>query len=224
MAIVERTNHYLGKVIFMRMQSQEILTGIKSVEWIDDLPIFIDAMNKRRRITPPKPATDLVCSGDSCNALEIGTKVRAILDTPTDYLTDKRLHGKFRVTDIRWDPKIRIITDILLLPGRPPLYLLNDVNNIDKVDNGVGYTKNQLQLIQNNEEAPNSNTIRGNPKTFVVQKILDKKKEGNRIYYLIRWKGFTEKDDTWEPRQNLIEDVPILIKEYEENNRKIINF
>jgi hypothetical protein len=220
-ALVERTNQYLAKAIFRRMQAQEILTGQKSVEWVDDLPKFIKAMNKVRKKLPPKPATgSSVCSGDACKLLDIGTKVRAILDNPIDYVSEKKLHGKFRITDIRWDPQIRIIKDIILLPGRPPIYLLNDIKNINKIDNSVGYTKEQLQVIPKDEEAPNPKVIRGKQTTYVIKKILDKKKVKGKIYYKIRWKGYSEDQDTWEPRTSLIEDVPILVEEFEERLNK----
>jgi len=185
-AVVERTNQYLAKIIFYRMQSQEILTGEVSKEWVEDLPKYIKAINKKRKKEPPKPDSKILCNGNSCNILEIGTKVRAILDTPVDYVTDKKLHGKFRITDIRWNPEIRIIQNIMLLPGRPPLYLLNDTNNIDKIDNSVAYTKQQLQVVHDDEEAPDKRTIRGQPTTYVVQKIVDKKKIKSRIYYRVK--------------------------------------
>ncbi len=218
MSVVERTNQYLGKIIFMRMQAQEILTGEPSYEWIEDLPKYIKAINKRRKIIPNKPTDDVLCSGDSCNILDIGTKVRAVLDTPTDYLTEKRLHGKFRVSDIKWNPEIKIIKDILLLPGRPPLYLLNQSKNISKIDNSVAYTKNQLQIVPKHEQAPDPIVIRGNPTSYVVQKIVDKKKINNKIYYKVRWKGYKSNQDTWEKRTQLMEDIPLLVNEYENNN------
>lgn len=219
LAMVERTNLYLGKMIFYRMQAQEILTGEVSKEWIEDLPKFIEYINEKRAIKPKQPIKeDIKCSGDACYTLIEGTKVRAILDTPIDYITDKKLHGKFRASDIRWDPEIRIIKRVTLLPGKPPLYLLNDKKDINKIDNQVAYTKNQLQVV-GEEEPPNPKVIRGNPSTYVVQKIVDKKKQNGKIYYKVRWKGYKPSEDTWELRTKLAEDVPILVEEFEKNNK-----
>ena len=89
LAMVERTNQYLAKIIFMRMQSQEILTGQQSKEWVDDLPKYIKAINKKRGVNPPEPSFESTCSGDSCTLFKLGTKVRAILDTPIDYVLIK---------------------------------------------------------------------------------------------------------------------------------------
>ena len=49
---------------------------------------------------------------------------------------------------------------------------------------------------------------------FTVEKILDRKKEGRRVLYLIKWQGFDEKEATWEPLANL-GNVKELVKEFE---------
>ena len=49
---------------------------------------------------------------------------------------------------------------------------------------------------------------------FIVEKILDRKKEGRRILYLVKWEGFEEKDATWEPVSNL-GNVKELVREYD---------
>lgn len=50
--------------------------------------------------------------------------------------------------------------------------------------------------------------------TLEVEKILDKiKYDDGRVFYLLRWKGFDQSEDTWEPPSNL--DCPDLISEFE---------
>ena len=49
---------------------------------------------------------------------------------------------------------------------------------------------------------------------YNVEKILNKKKEGRRCLYLVKWEGFEEKDATWEPLSNL-GNVKELVKEYD---------
>jgi hypothetical protein len=99
------------------------------------------------------------------------------------------------------------------------MYLLNDTKNIHKIDKRAAYTKNQLHVVSENEEAPLPKVIRGNPKTYVISKILDKRKRKNKIEYKIRWKGYGPEDDTWEPRKKLIEDVPLLVDEFEKTRK-----
>ncbi|CDW72830.1 m-phase phosphoprotein 8 [Stylonychia lemnae] len=49
---------------------------------------------------------------------------------------------------------------------------------------------------------------------FTVEKILDKRKEGRRIFYLVKWEGYAEDQATWEPLSNL-QNVKELLKEFD---------
>ena len=40
-------------------------------------------------------------------------------------------------------------------------------------------------------------------KDFEVEKILNRKKSKGQWQYLVRWAGFDETEDTWEPIENL---------------------
>ena len=72
--------------------------------------------------------------------LEKGQNVRVLLDHPIDVYNKKRLNGKFRSGDIRWSIEIYKITEILLRPGFPPMYLINN-------NKSTQYTKQQLQVV-----------------------------------------------------------------------------
>lgn len=223
-ALVERRNQVLGNALMKKMQAEELLTGQISKRWVDALPRFIKAMNIHYSKQKPKKYPNVpVCSGDSCKILNEGTKVRAILDEPRDLLGNK-LIGKFRSGDIRFDPKVRVVKQLLLRPGQPPLYLLDNPKKPDGVDN-VPYTKNQLQVISEDEEAPSGEIVlkgrENDPDTtYVVNKILDKKKVKGKWKLLINWKGFPSTYDSWEPYNEIKKDVPELIKEFEEQHKK----
>ena len=51
-------------------------------------------------------------------------------------------------------------------------------------------------------------------KEWEVQEIIDKKGSGRTLKYRIRWKGFSEADDTWEPPSHL-KNIKELIDEFE---------
>jgi len=47
-----------------------------------------------------------------------------------------------------------------------------------------------------------------------VEKIMNKRKVRGREKYLVRWKGCTAEEDTWESRENL-KNVMELVEEFE---------
>lgn len=88
--------------------------------------------------------------------------MRTILEAPRE-VSGKKLHGKFRKTDIKWNPTVREIKEILLKPGFPPMYLLDGHEGDIKVD-PVAYTRNQLQVIPQNERLPfRENDLKSDP-------------------------------------------------------------
>ena len=228
-ALVENANKRIAKPLFKRMLEEEILTGVQSVNWKDDLYEVVKEINKKTLIRMKKKKVkvndkdnEYTCKGDACNLLDIGTKVRRILDHPINAITKKRTGSKFRETDIRWSPDTSIITNILIKSNQPPLYLIDTNEN-----KNVAYKKYELQVIGENEKMPDKSSIRKIKKTkgkdvYIIDSIVGKRKYKNRIEYMIKWRGFDDSDNTYESRKQLLEDgLKQLINDYEKQIKNI---
>ena len=54
---------------------------------------------------------------------------------------------------------------------------------------------------------------------FEIEKILNKRTVKEKEKFLVKWKGYTVEEDTWENRENL-ENVKELVEEFEREYRE----
>lgn len=57
----------------------------------------------------------------------------------------------------------------------------------------------------------------GEEEEFTVEKILDKRMKNGKTEYLIKWEGYPDSENTWEPQDNL--DCPDIISGFEEKHK-----
>ena len=102
----------------------------------------------------------------------------------------------------------------LELPASVKIHLVVNVSRIKRyVD----------QVDSQRKEKPQPVVIEGEEE-WEVERILNKRKIRGKDKFLVRWKGFTAEEDTWESRENL-QNAEELLREFEEeygrDNREV---
>ena len=194
----------------MYQTSIEQLTHEPCKEWVTILPKIVKEYNKIVHENYKKPKESGIPKGSSTILLK-GTKVRIQLDNPIDSAKLERLHGRFRSSDIRWDPEVKEITEIYLTPDKPPLY---EVDN----NNKVAYTKAQLQVVDNDEQDPPAKKLLPRQKKFVIKKVLERRPKGSSYEYKVSYKGYDSSYDLWQDRNFLLTQIPDFLKKFDDKH------
>lgn len=134
--------------------------------------------------------------------MEVGTRVRVILDYPQDF-EGKRLHGKFRAGDLRYEKKIRKVEGVMINPGQPILYTVEGIPR-------TAFTIEQLKEVDDSLQGLKPSKIK-----FEVEKLLKRKKIKGKVHFWVKWKNYNTNNNTWEPRTALKKDVPDMVKDFE---------
>jgi len=113
-----------------------------------------------------------------------------------DYVRISTLSGPFAKegNTQRWTEGVFKVDEVV--HTLPTTYKLKDLSGEDIT--GAFY---EQEMVITNE-----------PKEFKVEKILESKGRGKNKKYLIKWLGYSDKDNTWEPPENIPEKY---IKEFE---------
>ena len=211
-ALVERKNQSIGKTIHKLITQDELDTGHSSSKWVEYLPLIIESINTKIKLSTPTHTIkssanyDPLYRTNDIELLNVGDKVRVPLEEPRDMTTNKKLVGKFRSGDIRWEKKETVIKEVLLKPDQPPMYIVDSQPH-------VAYTRNQLQLVKGDAPTIKPVATEDIENRYTVKKLLDRKNIKGVVNYLVWWEGLpASSNKSWETRESLIDDIPRLIK------------
>lgn len=204
-SLIEAYNNFYGSILYMKMNIEEINTGEVSTTWVKWLKDVVKSLNIHMSRNPPNYSEDntMINSLNSEKLLNIGDEVHVALNKPRDIVTNKRLHGKFRATDLRYTIKPHKIVDYYFSEHQPVMYI------VDGFKKNV-FTKNELKQI---DEASKQRSER---EKYTIERIVAKVKQNGRWFYKIKWQGFPT--PTLEPVNIIQEDVPQMVRAFEHRN------
>ncbi len=134
--------HYLGGA----MLAKEIETGQTNTSaWKQHLSKLIKVLNEKYTKEPVKEKNINPIPNDEGDLLDIGTKVRILLNHPVNYVDSSKLHGRFRSADVRWSKEIYIIYAVHINPSQPVIYQVKDKDG-NELGN-VGFTRHHLLVV-----------------------------------------------------------------------------
>jgi hypothetical protein len=204
--MVERRNYTIGKAIMMRQHAESMITQKETTHWVKYFPDLIKAVNDRFHHKPFTDESLYKKYGDPWKEkqiiLPIGTRVRIQLTEPKDF-KERGIKGHFRAGDIRFGQDIYKIVNYVFDPHAPVLY---KINKKLKPHEHVAYTRNQLQVVEDNEidvSAKELGVKIPSDGEYAISKLIDKRTRGNRTEYLVHWKGYPIGEATWEYRSKL---------------------
>jgi hypothetical protein len=66
------------------------------------------------------------------------------------------------------------------------------------------------ELEESEEDEDNEEESEESEQTYIINKILDSKREGRSIFYLVQWEGFDASANSWEPTSCIRRSNPAL--------------
>ena len=210
LSVVESLNKQLGRIFIGYLNAVEDKTQHQYNEWDDIINIVRKELNAIRYVKPLYTPSNIAekyefpmlkhPQWNKPPLFKVGDIVHRKLDFPLNALGNKQTTANFRVGDYRYDKIPQKITKVLYYDGAIPYrYLLDGIKT-------TSFTENQLMKSTENVQK------------WKVKQLIGRKKIKGITYYLVWWKGYKKSEATYEPRNELLIDVPKLVKAYDEVN------
>ena len=178
--MVERFNRTLKSKIW------RYFTAKNTYRWVDDLSKFVDGYNHSfHRSIKMKPA-DVTPE----NAMEVWLRLYNI-PRHIRSVDDIRIGDRVRISKVKstfekgylpnWTEE-EFFVDEINRKFQPVMYKLVDYHG-NRIDGS--FYAHEIQVVDRNEEV------------FIIDRILRRKREGNQIMYLVKWKGYPKSFNSW---------------------------
>jgi len=206
--MIERANATIKELI------QKSLEINPKFDWVKHLDKLIENINNsNHRITGFTPneikhafKNDDNVTLDSAREKELKIKKGNISKEVYEKGDLVRLHQPSDKTRQVWSNEVYIIERVYK-PKKPysvyeyKVEGLKDRFKEEELLKIVGEPQNKIQKVQK----------------FVISKLIKPVIKDNKEYYEVQWKGYRER--TLEPRENLLEDVPKMVNQFEKKNK-----
>lgn len=202
---IEKFNHIIKTMIFKAM----VATGNR--KWNLFLPSLVSNYNNSWQETinmTPNEARKGKHNSEIESDIKRKRKVKQ--DSIKFKLGDKvrvKLHKKSK-DGSRWSKKVYEISQV----NKPTASTVQAPTYKIKGDSSIYYNNDLQKIIEVQNETDR-------PEFYTVSKIVEPKVQNGIQGYVIKWKGYNKtSDNTFEPRKNLLEDIPKMVRQYEKKH------
>jgi hypothetical protein len=174
---IEHINGVITAVLQVAASAEEIKNGEVNRAWVDKVPQLVKAMNEKavERFEKKEPTINKFIKGETIvdkneDLLKEGDLVHVALQVPKDHLTGKRMNGKFRNGDQRYDRDVRAVERVAMYPNQPVRYILEGMKN-------VSFLRGELLRATENENVKEATKKKQLFAKFQNQQLQRKKEE-----------------------------------------------
>ena len=86
-------------------------------------------------------------------------------------------------------------------------------HHISEESGGGGLAPSDEENMEPNDGEENMEPEEEEPR-YIIKSIMERRIRNGKTEYLVWWKGYSIKNSTWEPEERLIEDVPVLLHQF----------
>ncbi len=212
---IERFNGTIKRLIKMESTQED------NQDWVSQLPKLVENYNKTRNRSIGKAPLKVVSEWKDGNKKDMEA-VKAKMEKSVSRKNEKAITSLIPVGS-----RVRLKLKGDKHQKRDKLWT-DEVYKVVKAVQPRSKNMKAYYLVENSEGEQMSDKLYGTdllvikrvqtkikftPQKFIVSSIKDRKETRSGVFYLVKWRNDSKM--TWEPRSNLLKDVPKKIKAYD---------